>query len=196
LETQVFNDEYSIGGIDKDPMLKSLVISAAIILLTIVVSQNILVNVISAETGKGTDIFKVILTIFGVDDTKGDVIALVNVNNGEASRVKLLETETFKPSNLTSLASSTEIDSNAGIMEYVATFPNVTVNSGDKYDACVMTTKDLNLICSTGHNSPASRPEFIDINLEGVDTGGTEQAQNIEERSIMVTNDEGSEGDD
>jgi hypothetical protein len=177
-------------------MPKSLVTSSAIILLTIVVSQNILVNVISAETGKGTDIFKVILTIFGVDDTKGDVIALVTVNNGEASRVKLLETETFKPSNLTSLVSSTEIDSNAGIMEFVATFPNVTVSSGDRYDACIITTKDLNPICSTGHNSPASRPEFIDINLEGVDTGGTEQAENIEERSIMVTNDEGSEGDD
>jgi len=29
-----------------------------------------------------------------------------------------------------------------------------------------MTTKDLELICKTGHNSPASRPEFIDINLD------------------------------
>jgi hypothetical protein len=29
------------------------------------------------------------------------------------------------------------------IIEYVATFPNVTVNAGDEYDACVMTTKDL-----------------------------------------------------
>jgi hypothetical protein len=121
-----------------------------------------------AETGKGTDIFKVILTIFGVENTKGDVVALVTVNNGEASRVKLLETEAFKPvpSNLTSLTLTPKPDSNAGIIEYVATFPNVTVNAGDEYNACVMTTKDLELICKIGHNSPASRPEFIDINLD------------------------------
>jgi hypothetical protein len=30
-------------------------------------------------------------------------------------------------------------------MEYVATFPNVTVNAGDEYKACVLTTKDLEL---------------------------------------------------
>jgi hypothetical protein len=41
---------------------------------------------IQAETGKGEDIFKVIMTIFGVDKSKGDVIAIVTANNGEASR--------------------------------------------------------------------------------------------------------------
>jgi hypothetical protein len=33
----------------------------------IVASKNIFVNLAYAETGKGTDIFKVIMTIFGVD---------------------------------------------------------------------------------------------------------------------------------
>jgi hypothetical protein len=164
-------------------MLKSLVISAAIILLTIVVSQNILVNMISAETGKGTDIFKVILTIFGVDNTKGDVIALVTVNNGEASRVKFLETEAFKPvpSNMSSLVMAPNPNSNAGITEYVATFPNVTVNSGAEYKACVMTTKDLELLCKSGQNSPASRPEFIDLNLDEAKATGTERFETEEQ---------------
>jgi len=103
-------------------------------------SQNTFVKLAYAETGKGTDIFKVILTIFGVENTKGDVIALVTVNNGEASRVKLLETEAFKPvpSNLTSLTLSPKPDSNAGIIEYVATFPNVTINAGNEYNVCVL----------------------------------------------------------
>jgi hypothetical protein len=164
-------------------MLKSLVISAAIILLTIVVSKNILVNMISAETGKGTDIFKVILTIFGVDNTKGDVIALVTVNNGEASRVKFLETEAFKPvpSNMSSLVMAPNPNSNAAIMEYVATFPNVTVNSGAEYKACVMTTKDLELLCKSGQNSPASRPEFIDLNLDEAKATGTERFETEEQ---------------
>jgi hypothetical protein len=63
----------------------------------IVSSQSsAIINLAFAETGKGTDIFKVILTIFGVENTKGDVIALVTVNNGEESRVKFLETEAFE----------------------------------------------------------------------------------------------------
>jgi hypothetical protein len=48
-----------------------------------------------AETGKGADVFKVILTVFGVENTKGDVVAIATVNNGEASKVKFLETEGF-----------------------------------------------------------------------------------------------------
>ena len=62
-------------------------------------------------------------------------------------------------------------------MEYVATFPNITVNAGEEYKACVMTTKGLELLCKTGHNSPASRPEFIDINLNEVSASGTERLE-------------------
>lgn len=86
-------------------------------------------------------------------------------------------TEAFKPvsSNLTSLVLTPSPNSNAEILEYVATFPNVTVSTGSEYQACVMTTKDLELLCKTGHNSPASRPEFVDINLDEVTASGTEQ---------------------
>jgi hypothetical protein len=48
----------------------------------------------------------------------------------------------------------------------VTTFPNITVNAGAEYKACVSTTKDLELICKTGNNSPASRPEIVDLSLE------------------------------
>ena len=91
----------------------------------------------------------------------------MTLNDGEASRVKFLDTEAFvAPSNLTTLSpSTTNPAADAGIIEYVATFPNVTVNAGEQYEACVVTTKDLELICKTGLNSPAARPEFIDISL-------------------------------
>src|SRR5918993_4886003 len=133
------------------------------------------VTPIHAETGKGEDIFRVIMTIFGVDKSKGDVVAIVTANNGEASRVKFLDSEAFvAPSNLTTLSpSTTNPAADAGIIEYVATFPNVTVNAGEQYEACVVTTKDLELICKTGLNSPAARPEFIDISLNT--TAGVEQ---------------------
>ena len=150
-----------------------------VIFLAIAASHQIsIINLAYAETGKGEDIFRVIMTVFGVENTKGDVIALVTVNNGEASRVKFLDTEAFKPvsSNLSSLT-VTPSPSSGGIIEYIATFPNVTVNDGNEYKACVMTTKDLELICKTGHNSPASRPEFADINLNEITAIGTEQLE-------------------
>jgi hypothetical protein len=110
-----------------------------------------------AETGKGDDVFRVIMTIFGVDKSKGDVVAIVTVNNGEASKVKFLDSDIAAGSG--------------GIIEYVATFPNVTVNAGEQYQACVVTIKTLEPICTTGNNSPAARPEFVDISLNATTTG-------------------------
>ena len=75
------------------------------------------------------------------------------------------------------------LNSTAGdshLVEYVATFPNVTVNAGDGYKACVLTTKNLDLICNTGLNSPASRPEFVDISLNATtnsDDGPVEEGE-------------------
>jgi hypothetical protein len=43
-----------------------------------------------AETGKGIDVFKVIMTIFAVDESIGDVVAIVTANN-EAAKVKLFD---------------------------------------------------------------------------------------------------------
>src|SRR5215218_2834658 len=65
--------------------------ATVMILLTFVAIFKI--NLILAETGKGDDVFKVIMTIFGVDRSKGDLIAIITTNNGEASRVKFLDSE-------------------------------------------------------------------------------------------------------
>ena len=59
------------------------------------------VNPAHAEIGKGEDIFKVIMTIFEADKSKGDIVAIVTANNGEASRVKFLDTDILSASNLT-----------------------------------------------------------------------------------------------
>ena len=60
-------------------MLQSLAKEAVILLLicAILTSALITPHPIQAETGQGTDIFRVIMTIFGVDESKGDVIAIV-----------------------------------------------------------------------------------------------------------------------
>jgi membrane-bound inhibitor of C-type lysozyme len=151
-------------------------ISITGLLTTTTTTTTTTINPVQAESGKGADVFKVIMTIFGVDKSKGDLVAVVTVNNGEASKVKMFESEAFPSlsTNLSSPAPSTvNPPTDTGIIEYVVTFPNVTVNSGAEYKACVVTTKDLDLICKTGHNSPASRPEFTDISLAEMATRGT-----------------------
>ena len=116
------------------------------------------INPIQGETGKETDVFKVTMTIFGVEKSIGDLVRNRAVNNGQDSKVKLLDSEGYYviPGNSTG---------GGGIIEYVATFPNVTVTAGDEYKACVLTTRDIEPVCETGNNSPASRPEFVDVTL-------------------------------
>jgi hypothetical protein len=169
-------------------------------ILTSMVLSVVTTNPVQAETGKGKDIFKVILTIFGIDKSRGDVVAIVAVNNGEASKVKFLDINAFlAPSNLTTLSPST-MNPAAGsdIIEYVATFPNVTVDAGEEYKACVLPVKELELICKIGNNSPASRPEFVDLSLNA--TGGIDQVTieegDSEDDSDGDDEDGGGDGDD
>jgi hypothetical protein len=156
-------------------------------ILTSMVLSVVTTNPVQAETGKGEDVFKVIMTIFGVDKSRGDVVAIVALNNGEASKVKFLDTDLLlaTSSNLTTLGpSTTNPAAGSDIIEYVATFPNVTVDAGQEYKACVLPVKVLELVCKIGNNSPASRPEFVDLSLNA--TGGIEQ----------VTVEEGDSEDD
>jgi hypothetical protein len=121
-----------------------------------------------------TDIFKVIMTLFGIDKSKGDVIAIVTVNNGETSRVKFLDAEA---PYVAQTINNTGTSGIGGLIEYVATFPNVTVNAGDEYKACVLPVKDLELKCKTGHNSPAARLELADISLNATTTAAEETSE-------------------
>jgi hypothetical protein len=149
------------------------------LVLTSTVIAAITINPVLAETGKGADVFKVILTIFGVDESEGDVVAIVTAKN-EVAKVKLFDA--LGPEVVPINAS----EGGGHFIEYVATFPNVTVNSGDEYKACVATIKNLELICKIGNNSPAARPEFVDLSLNASSSSGSDQ----------VTTEEGDSGDE
>ena len=140
-----------------------------IILLIASTFYPTIVETVRAETGTANDIFKVILTIIGANkaDT-GDVVAVVTVN--DHSRVKFFNVLDNVAANNslsegdTSNSSSDPTDQGR-LIEYVATFPNVTVNAGDGYKACALPLKTLKIICVDGNNSPAKRPEFVDLSL-------------------------------
>ena len=119
----------------------------------------------------------------------GDVGAVVTANNDGSLKSEI-------PKFRSTVCSSNKLQGGGGssshLVEYVATFPNVTVNAGDEYKACVLTTKDLSpdgLICNTGQNSPANRPEFVDISLNATTT-------NSEDRLMEEGEDRTSEDED
>ncbi len=125
----------------------------------------------TTETEKKKDIFKVIMTVQELDHNTGDIVTIVSVN-GE-SRVKLFDdTKTY-------IHSVNASDGTGGLIEYVATFPNMTVKNGDVYKACALTIKDSNLICETGTNSPALRPEFKDLYLQMEKTATSSKAAKV-----------------
>lgn len=148
----------------------SMTVMSLVVILTSLVVSGITASPVQAETGQGTDIFKVIMTIFGVDESKGDVIAIVTAKD-EAARVKLFDA--LGPEVVPLNAS----EGGGHLIEYVATFPNLTINPGEGYKACISTVKNLELNCKTGNNSPASRPEFVDLSLNasGSDDDDVEQ---------------------
>jgi hypothetical protein len=155
-------------------------LGVVIMLISLVVSANT-VSPVQAETGQGEDIFRVIMTIFGVDESKGDVIAIVTAKD-EAAKVKLFDAT--GPEVVPLNAS----EGGGHLIEYLATFPNLTINSGEEYRACIATVKDLELICKTGNNSPATRPEFVDLSLNATDAGV--QQASVEEEEDNSSNED------
>jgi hypothetical protein len=154
------------------------------VLMVIAVSTSGTLRPVQAETGKGSDIFKVILSIFDIQPTTGDIVAIVSVNGETKSKQ-------FDTTNLA--VNSTQ---GGGIIEYVATFPAVNVNTGDEYKACALLLKDLDkdsLICTTGNNSPAKRAEYVDLSLIGA---GGEAASDDDDGGSGGGDDGGSGGGD
>ena len=134
-------------------------------------TPNTLAQTVTSPVEK-KDIFKVIMTVQGLNHNTGDIVTIVSVN-GE-SRVKLFD-------DAKTYIHSVKADGTGGLVEYVATFPNTTVKNGDVYKACVLTIEDSNLICETGTNSPALRPEFKDLFLQEERSAPSSQAAKISE---------------
>lgn len=129
-----------------------LIIAAAIIACNVsILGQT------GAETGEGNDVFKVIVTLFGMTNSTKDVLTLVNVQ--DQTKIKL-----YNPDN----------PENAGLnkVSYTMTFPGIQVQDGEQYTVCTMTTENFEMHCDKGKNSPLNRPEFVDVDLSGSSAKG------------------------
>jgi len=127
-------------------LMKSLIISGLIVAI-VLANVNLLFKV-SAETGQGKDVFKVIVTLFDITNSTKDIVTLVNVN--DQTKIKLFNAENAQTQGQDKVS-------------YTMTFPNLTVNDGDPYTVCTVKVETLKLDCINGKNSPLNRPEFVDI---------------------------------
>jgi hypothetical protein len=120
------------------------------------------------------DVFKVIVTLFGVEPATGNIVTFVTIDN--MSKVKAFDAakyyipiDTTESSNNTINAthgSSNGIEG-SGIVELNLAFPNATsIKSGDEFRVCSMVLKDLRMTCETGTNTAALRAENIDMYLD------------------------------
>ena len=183
-ELEQFKESNHNKGYPKIPKLKIsfLCISAMVMIFLIAGSFNpFQFNSVRAESGLGANVFKVILTIIGADKaTSGDVVAIVTVN--DHSRVKFFNVVDNSTTNgLISKGNTSSISSDSDnqnkLIEYVATFPNVTVNTGDEYKTCVLPLKTLKISCAEGTNSLAKRPEVVDLSLNSIQSPKADTTQ-------------------
>jgi hypothetical protein len=148
------------------------------------------------------DVFKVIVTLFGVEPTTGNIVTFVTIDN--MSNVKAFDAakyyipiDTTASSNYTTSAvhgSSNGIEG-SGIVELSYAFPNATsIKSGDDFRVCSMVLKDLRMVCETGVNTPALRAENVDMYL---DTAQFLKVEDMEGQSVAADNtDAVEEGED
>jgi hypothetical protein len=120
------------------------------------------------------DVFKVIVTLFGVEPTTGNIVTFVTIDN--MSKVKAFDAAKYYIPMDTSESSNHAINATrgssngiegSGIVELNLAFPNATsIKSGDEFRVCSMVLKDLRMTCETGTNTPALRAENVDMYLD------------------------------
>src|ERR1051325_11633370 len=135
---------------DKKYFMKSMIV-LGLMFAILLVNSNYLPKA-KAETGVGKDVFKVIVTLYGITNSTKDITTIVNVKN--QTKLKL-----FNPEN----PGRHVVDK----VSYTMRFPDLRVDDGDRYTVCTVSVKDFKIHCIEGKNSPLNRPEFVDINVGG-----------------------------
>jgi hypothetical protein len=139
-------------------VMNSMIITSLIIL--IVFTSVSLLTKVTAESGIGKDVFKVVVSLFGITNSTKDITTLVNVK--DETKVKMFNAENPESQNEDKVS-------------YTITFPNLKVDDGEPYRVCTVSVEDFVSNCQEGKNSPLNRPEFVDIDVSGEGGEGSEE---------------------
>src|SRR5206468_12078087 len=144
------NVDANTNLMERNYLMKSIIVTG--IILTVVLANVNLLAKVTAETGVGKDVFKVVVTLFGLTNSTKDSATIVNVK--DQTKLKL-----FNAENPQGLAEDQ--------VSYTITFPNLMVNAGDPYTVCTVSVADFKLDCIKGINSTLDRPVYVDIDKSG-----------------------------
>lgn len=100
------------------------------------------------------DLLRVGMFIFGIDNDTGNVVTYVTTKNLTKAGA--------------ALASTMDAADNAtdGIAEVYYSFPEISAQVGDKYEACALKVNDQTVECTSGFKSPTNRTEVAQLLLE------------------------------
>lgn len=156
----------------------TVLLSFAIFALTTAITTTTNDNInVDAQTRENS--FDVILTLFGVNKNTGDVITFSSSEN-------ITHFKIFDPYDELTYGDTSEVSFN---------FNGTEVNAGDTFTTCILTIKDISVICKNGENSPAKRPEIVDINLVS-DKATKIEVQNIMSQVVSEDKDEDEQNND
>jgi hypothetical protein len=170
-------------------------IIAVIATITMLVQSSLNVGYAQTMAAKEKeDIFKVIVTLFGVEPTTGNIVTFVTIDN--MSKVKAFDAAKYYipidtitasyNSTINAVHGSSNGVEGSGIVELNLAFPNATsIKSGDEFRVCSMVLKDLRMICETGVNTPALRAENVDMYL---DTAQFLKVEDMEGQTVIEDN--------
>ncbi len=130
------------------------------LIISIVFTSASILPKVTAESGVGKDVFKVVVSLFGITNATKDITTLVNVK--DETKVKMLNAE------------NPESESEDKV-SYTITFPNLRVDDGEPYRVCTVSVENFASNCQEGQNSPLDRPEFVDIDVSGEGGEGSEE---------------------
>ena len=134
-----------------------------LLISVLVLSTNInYFSKVAAETGIGKDVFKVVVSLFGITNSTKDIVTIVNVDN--QTKVKVYNAKNPETEGLDKVS-------------YTITFPNLNVEDGKPYKVCTVSVEDFKLKCNNGNNSPLNRPEFVDIHVSGKESSGENKSR-------------------
>jgi hypothetical protein len=94
---------------------------------------------------------KVNVILFGIDNKSSSIVTFVTVKN---------ITKAFGGNSVQLDVSDNKTD---GIAELFFTFPEITPNVGDKFEACSVVVEDRSLTCTEGFKSPTNRTETAQL---------------------------------
>lgn len=129
----------------------------ACLLVTLIFATASTPNIVKPINAQPLDFTKnlaVYMTIFGLNDTTGQILAFVKTHDMIKSAL-VNGSQLFATNNKT-----------PGIAEVNFVLQNLTLKAGEQYTGCVVVLKDTKMICVADFKAPYPRPQILDISIQ------------------------------